>query len=92
LVLFVVGLIWSCCWLKLVGDTKFEGEKKNSHYVTQKKKVLGGLLATPWVAGVAVSHLTWLTRRKTEVGGFSDGSNTSRVVASPDFGLHFFFF
>jgi hypothetical protein len=38
LVLFVAGLIWSCCWLKLVGDTKIEEEKKNSHYVTPKKK------------------------------------------------------
>jgi hypothetical protein len=68
-------------------------KKKNSHYVIpKKKKVLGGLPATPWVAGVAARHLTWLTGRTTEVGGFPDGGNTSGVVASPDFGLSNFFF
>jgi hypothetical protein len=39
---------------------------------------------------VAMRHFTWLTGRKTEVGGFPDGGSTSGVVASPDFGLQFF--
>jgi hypothetical protein len=41
---------------------------------------------------VAARHLTWLTGRTMEVGGFPDSGNTSGVVASPDFGLSIFFF
>jgi branched-subunit amino acid transport protein len=54
-------LIWSCCWPKLAGDTKIEEKKIATTLSQKKKKVLGGSPATPWVAGVAARHLTWLT-------------------------------
>jgi hypothetical protein len=69
LVLFVVGLIWWDEFLD-VGQNLQEilklkkKEEEEATYVTQKKKVLGGLPATPRVAGVAVRHPTWPTKRR----------------------------